>query len=41
MKLLELSGSPYLNPGERSAAYERARNNGCMGTPPPQTIIVR
>jgi hypothetical protein len=39
--LLELSGNAYLNPGQRSAAYEKARNDGCMGQPQPQTIIVR
>lgn len=39
--LLELSGNIYLNPGQRSAAYEIARNNGCMGDTRPQTIIVR
>ena len=39
--LLELSGNAYLNPGQRSAAYEKARNDGCMGQPQPQTVIVR
>ena len=39
--LLELSGNTYLNQGQRSAAYEKARNDGCMGQPQPQTVIVR
>jgi hypothetical protein len=39
--LLELSGNAYLNSGQRSAAYEKARNDGCMGAPQAQTIIVR
>ena len=40
-RLLELSGSVNLNPGQRAAAYEKARNDGCMGQPQPQTVIVR
>jgi hypothetical protein len=39
--LLELSGNSYLNPGQKAAAYEKARNDGCMGEPQPQTLIVR
>lgn len=40
-RLLELSGSIYANPGQRAAMYEMARNEGCMGPPQPQTVIVR
>jgi hypothetical protein len=40
-KLLELSGNYYLSSGQQAAAFERARNDGCMGQPQPQTIIVR
>lgn len=40
-RLLELSGDFYLNPGQKAAAYELARNDGCMGPAQPQTVIVR
>lgn len=39
--LIEMSGNVYATPAQKSAFYELARNQGCMGNPPPQTVIVQ
>jgi hypothetical protein len=39
--LAALMGNPWLQPFQQAAAYEKARNEGCMGTPQPQTVIMR
>lgn len=39
--LITLMGSPYLEALQKAALYERARNEGCMGTPQSQTVVVR
>jgi nitrous oxide reductase accessory protein NosL len=39
--LIEMSGNFYATPAQKAAFYEMARNDGCMGQPQSQTIIVR
>lgn len=39
--LLRLMGNNYLEPAQKAALYEKARNDGCMGQPQPQTLIIR
>ena len=39
--LLRLMGNPWLEPFQKAAVYEKARNDGCMGTPQSQTVVVR
>lgn len=39
--LLRLLGNSYLEPAQKAALYEKARNDGCMGQPQPQTLIIR
>ena len=39
--LIEMSGNFYASPAQKAAFYEMARNDGCMGAPQAQTIIVR
>jgi hypothetical protein len=39
--LFRLMGNAYGTPAQHAALYERARNDGCMGDPRPQTVIIR
>lgn len=39
--MLRLMGNNYLEPAQKAALYEKARNDGCMGQPQPQTLIIR
>lgn len=34
-------GNSYLDPALKAVLFERMRNQGCMGQPQPQTVIIR
>jgi len=33
--LMRALGNPWIDPWQKSALYEKGRNDGCMGTPAP------
>jgi hypothetical protein len=40
-EFFRLMNSGYSNYMTKMALYEKARNEGCMGQPQPQTVVVR